>query len=90
VIPSDPQETREQAFNLLTGSQGWGMHAIQGFSIKRIFAWIATLTILVLVFVVCWLVFINKTDAQNAFVPAGFFASMITLAMAVPQLLADA
>jgi hypothetical protein len=89
TLPLIPKK-RGQAFNLITGSQGWGMHAIQGFAIKRIFAWIATLTILVLIFAFCWLYFINKTDLSNAFVPAGFFATMMGLALAVPQLLANA
>ena len=82
--------------NLATPSQGgpdvnepgsWGMHARQRFSLWKIMAWIVSLTIIGLVFVILWLVFIDRTDLQNAFVPYTFLATMVLIGMGVPQLL---
>ena len=67
--------------------ESWGMHARQRFSLWKIMAWIGTMTIIGLVFVVLWLVFIDKTDLQNAFVPYTFLATMVLIGMGVPQLL---
>ena len=68
-------------------SEEWGMHALPRFSLWKILAWIASLTILGLVFVVFWLVFIDKTDLQNAFIPFTFLATMVMIGLGVPQLL---
>ena len=65
----------------------WGMHALPRFSLWKILAWIASLAILGLVFVIFWLVFIDKTDLQNAFIPFTFLATMVMIGLAVPQLL---
>lgn len=89
TLPMIPKK-REQRLNFLLGSQGWGLHAVQGFSITKILTWIASLTSLGVVFIIMWLVFINKTDLQNAFIPVGFFMTMIALALGIPQLLGDA
>ena len=69
------------------GTEGWGLHAVPGYSLFKVLAWIAVLTVLGLVFVVCWLTFVNKTDLQNAFIPAMFLSSMLLMALAIPQLL---
>jgi hypothetical protein len=89
TLPMIPKK-REQRLNFLLGSQGWGLHAVQGFSITRILTWIASLTSLGVVFIIMCLVFINKTDLQNAFIPVGFFMTMIALALGIPQLLGNA
>lgn len=69
------------------GTEGWGLHAVQGYSLSKVLTWIAVLTLLGLVFVVFWLSFVNKTDLQNAFLPAMFLGTMLLMALAVPQLL---
>ena len=63
------------------------MHALPRFSLWKILAWIASLAIIGLVFVIFWLVFIDKTDLQNAFIPFTFLATMIMIGLGVPQLL---
>ena len=68
-------------------SEEWGMHALPRFSLWKILAWIASLAILGLVFVIFWLVFIDKTDLQNAFIPFTFLATMAMIGLGVPQLL---
>ena len=68
-------------------SNEWGMHALPRFSLWKILAWIASLTFLGLVFVILWLVFINRTDLQNAFIPFTFLATMVIIGLGVPQLL---
>jgi hypothetical protein len=70
-----------------TDSDGWGIHALQRFSLMKILWWILGLTITGIVFVVFWLVFVDKTDLQNAFVPFTFLAGMVMIGLAVPQLL---
>ena len=67
--------------------ESWGMHARQRFSLWKIMAWLVSLTIMGLVFVILWLVFIDKTDLQNAFVPYTFLATMVLIGIGVPQLL---
>ncbi|ERF75939.1 hypothetical protein EPUS_01305 [Endocarpon pusillum Z07020] len=68
-------------------SEDWGMHALQRFSLWKIMTWIALLTILGLVFVVFWLVYIDKTDLQHAFMPYTFLATMVLIGLGVPQFL---
>ena len=70
-----------------TDSEDWGMHALPRFSLWKILAWIALLTIFGLAFVIFWLVFINKTDLQNAFIPFTFLATMVLIGLGIPQLL---
>lgn len=70
-----------------TVAESWGMHARQRFSLWKIMAWIVSLTIIGLVFVVLWLVLIDKTDLQNAFVPYTFLATMLLIGLGVPQYL---
>ena len=70
-----------------TNSEDWGIHGLQGFSLWKILAWIAFLTVLGLVFVIFWLVFIDKTDLVNAFVPFTFLGTMVMIGLGVPQLL---
>ena len=69
------------------GEEGWGLHAIQGFSWFKILVWIAALTAFGLSFVLFWLLFVDRTDLQNAFVPATFLSTMIFIGLAVPQIL---
>ena len=68
-------------------SEEWGMHALPRFSLWKILAWIASLAILGLVFVIFWLVFIDKTDLQNASIPFTFLATMVMIGLGIPQLL---
>lgn len=70
-----------------SSSEEWGMHALPRFSLWKILVWIVSLAILGLVFVIFWLVFIDKTDLQNAFIPFTFLATMIMIGLGVPQLL---
>ena len=70
-----------------TSPDDWGMHALPRLSLWKILAWIAFLAILGLTFVIYWLVFINKTDLQNAFIPFTFLATMVLIGLGVPQLL---
>lgn len=69
------------------GGEGWGLHAVQGFSLFKILFWVIALTVLGLLFVLFWLLFVDNTDLQNAFVPATFLSTMIFIGLAVPQIL---
>ena len=50
-------------------------------------AWLVALTILGLAFVFYWLIFVSKTDLQNAVVPYSFLATMMVIGLGVPQFL---
>jgi hypothetical protein len=73
--------------SLDAGAEGWGIHALQRFSLMKIMWWVIGLTFVGIVFVICWLVFVSKTDLQNAFIPFTFLAGMVMVGLAVPQLL---
>ncbi|PVH76106.1 kinase-like protein [Cadophora sp. DSE1049] len=81
---------KDSTLNFNMGSQGWGLHAIEGFSLTKILIWVAVLNGVGIAFVVLWLVFVSKTDLQNAFVPVTYFMTVILLGLAVPQLLGAA
>jgi hypothetical protein len=56
--------------------EGWEIRALQRWALYQILTSIGTLTALGFTFVVLWLVIVNKTDLQNAFVPVTFLATM--------------
>ena len=70
-----------------TSSEDWGMHGLQGFSLWKILAWIAFLTVVGLTIMIFWLTFVDKTDLVNAFVPFTFLGTMVMISLGVPQLL---
>jgi hypothetical protein len=70
-----------------TGMTAWGIHAIQGWSVRKILYWFGSLTVLGLAFVPFWLIFVDKKDLQNAFTPMFFIGLMTTFAVVIPQLL---
>ncbi|CZR59541.1 uncharacterized protein PAC_09435 [Phialocephala subalpina] len=86
TISMIPKSTRPP-LPLDAGSEGWGLHGLQRFSLMKILAWVIGLWIFGLVFVILWLVFVSKTDLQNTFIPFTFLASMVMLGLGVPQLL---
>lgn len=73
--------------SLDAGAEGWGVHALQRFSLTKIIWWIAGITLFGFIFVVLWLVYVSRTDLQNAFVPYTFLASMLVFGLAIPQIL---
>ncbi|KAL4908363.1 hypothetical protein BDW74DRAFT_100086 [Aspergillus multicolor] len=69
------------------GAEGWGLHAVQGWSLYKIVVWMGTFTLIGLLFVMLWLVLVDPKDLQNAFAPGMFLAAMLCLAVGVPQVL---
>ena len=69
------------------GTCGWGIRAVDGYSMQKILCWLAFVTVLGLVFVVNWLVLVSKTDLQNGFVVPTFLGGMLMAALAIPQIL---
>ena len=86
TIDMVPKKKNERLADAM-GTEGWGLHAVQGFSLWKILVWIAVLGVLGLAFVALWLSFVNRTDLQNAFVPITFFMTAILLMLGVPQVL---
>lgn len=68
-------------------TEGWGIRAIQGFALYKILVWIGSSSFLGLVFAGLWLAFVGKADLQNAFIPYSFLATMLMMALGIPQFL---
>lgn len=69
------------------GVEGWGIHAVQGWSLWKVVSWFGAVTVIGMVFVVLWLIYVSKTDLQNAFIPIMFLLTMMMIVMGVPQLM---
>lgn len=69
------------------GAEGWGLHAVQGWSLYKIVLWIGVFTVIGLLFALLWLVLADPKDLQNAFTPGMFLAAMLCLAIGIPQFL---
>jgi hypothetical protein len=69
------------------GDSAWGIHAISGFSLFKILRWIGLSLGLGAAFIVVWLVKVDRTDLQGAFVPVTFLITMVMLALGIPQVL---
>ncbi|PNP79455.1 hypothetical protein FNYG_07071 [Fusarium nygamai] len=85
IINMLPKKSNPPPFSKRISEPGWGLHAKMGFSQRRFLAWLAFCIILGGIFVVLWLVFINPTDLQNAFIPSFLFAALLTVAMGLLQ-----
>ncbi|KAF5599972.1 serine threonine kinase [Fusarium pseudoanthophilum] len=85
IISMLPKKRNPPPFSKRISEPGWGLHAKMGFSQRRFLAWLLFCIILGGIFVVIWLVFINPTDLQNAFIPSFLFAALLTLAMGLLQ-----
>jgi len=82
-----PKKIREPLANQI-GTQGWGLSAIDGYSVYRVLIWMGVQLGLSLVFVILWLVLVSKTDPQNAFVPAGMVFMVTASVMGTLQMMA--
>ncbi|RKL01723.1 hypothetical protein BFJ71_g5052 [Fusarium oxysporum] len=85
IIDMLPKKTNPPPFPRRISEPGWGLHAKMGFSQRRFLAWLLFCIVLGGIFVVVWLVFINPTDLQNAFIPSFLFATLLTIAMGLLQ-----
>ncbi|KAF5651367.1 serine threonine kinase [Fusarium tjaetaba] len=85
IISMLPNKRNPPPFSKRISEPGWGLHAKMGFSQRRFLAWLFLCIILGGIFVVIWLVFINPTDLQNAFIPSFLFAALLTGAMGLLQ-----
>ncbi|KAJ4046559.1 hypothetical protein NW753_009380 [Fusarium oxysporum] len=85
IIDMLPKKTNPPPFPRRISEPGWGLHAKMGFSQRRFLAWLFFCIVLGGIFVVVWLVFINPTDLQNAFIPSFLFATLLTIAMGLLQ-----
>lgn len=61
------------------GAEGWGLHAVQGWSLWKVILWMGAFTLLGLLFVILWLVLVDPKDLQNAFTPGAFLVAMLCL-----------
>lgn len=81
-----PKKQNPPPFARDMGKFGWGLHAKMGFSQWRFLCWLIGCFILNVIFVALWLVYVNSTDLQNAFVPAAFSTAVLTFGLAVIQI----
>ncbi|KAF5644454.1 serine threonine kinase [Fusarium sp. NRRL 52700] len=85
IIYMLPKKKNPPPFSKRISEPGWGLHAKMGFSQRRFLAWLCFCIILGGIFVIFWLVFINKADLQNAYIPTFLFTTLLTVAMGLLQ-----
>ncbi|KAI1751797.1 hypothetical protein F4782DRAFT_547348 [Xylaria castorea] len=85
IIELLPRKRSPPSLDRKRGVEGWGLHARMGFSVYKFCCWIVVCFLVNVIFVVVWLVCISPTDLQNAFVPAFFVTSALTIGLAVVQ-----
>jgi hypothetical protein len=90
ILPMIPKKNVPPALHERRGTEGWGLHAKQGFSLFKIALWIVLMQALGFTFVIFWLLFITKTDLQNAFVPVTYLTSLIALIVGISQFISPA
>ena len=71
----------------IDGHQGWGIHAVQGYSLMKFLNWMMVLTVLGMVFLVVWLVKVDEKDLVNALAPLMFFYTTVLVVLGIPQVL---
>lgn len=82
-----PQKLKPPPLAQEMGEQGWGLHVKTGIVLWKFLCWmILPPAIMSLIFMVLWLVYINPTDLQNAFVPATIVTALLALGLAVIQM----
>ncbi|RBA18502.1 serine/threonine protein kinase [Fusarium proliferatum] len=86
IVDMLPKKRNPPPFSKRISEPGWGLHAKMGFSQRRFLAWLVFCIVLGGIFVVAWLVLINPTDLQNAFIPSFLFAALLTIAMGLLQI----
>ncbi|KAG4277154.1 serine/threonine protein kinase [Fusarium proliferatum] len=85
IVDMLPKKRNPPPFSKRISEPGWGLHAKMGFSQRRFLAWLVFCIILGGIFVVFWLIFINKTDLQNASIPTFLFVAILTVALGLLQ-----
>lgn len=85
IVDMLPKKRNPPPFSKRISEPGWGLHAKMGFSQRRFLAWLVFCIMLGGIFVVFWLIFINKTDLQNAYIPTFLFAAILTVALGLLQ-----
>lgn len=86
IVNMLPKKQDPPTFIKNAGTAGWGIHAQLGFSVWRFIVWVLVCFIASTAFIIAWLVCINSTDLQNAFVPATTLTTVLTISLAVIQL----
>lgn len=86
IIDMLPKKVNPPPFAKKVKEPGWGLHAKMGFSQRRLLVWLLFCFVSNGIFVSLWLVYISKTDLQNAFVPTSVATFAMTLGLAVLQM----
>ncbi|KAF6802733.1 serine/threonine protein kinase [Colletotrichum sojae] len=87
IVKILPRKILPPQFMRKERTRGWGVYAKMGYSVKKILWWLVSGVLFVVVFAVVWLVYIDKKDLQNAFTPVTLFFTVITILVAVAQLM---
>ncbi|GKT52316.1 uncharacterized protein ColSpa_12497 [Colletotrichum spaethianum] len=85
VMTMLPKKKIPPNFKREMGMCGWGIYAQMGFSVKKILWWLIFCMISMSIFAAVWLVCINSTDLQNAFMPATIVLTLFTIVLGVAQ-----
>jgi hypothetical protein len=74
-----PKKIAPPSIQKTFGTEGWGLHAIEGISFLRFIFWTLLTQVVCFAFVCVWLTIISKTDLQNAFLPSILLNTLITI-----------
>jgi hypothetical protein len=75
--------------NWAARDEGWGIRAIQGWSLMKVSLWLGGATFTGGIFALLWLIKVSKTDLQNAFVPMIYLLTTIMVVMGIPAFLVN-
>jgi hypothetical protein len=85
ILPLVPKRLVPPLLPKTMGTEGWDLHAIQGWSFLKITSWFIMTHFIGFIFVFFWLGFVNKMDLQNAFIPLTFFTASVMVSFGICQ-----
>lgn len=83
-----PKKLVPPSVELKYSSEGVGIRPIYNVSFWKFLVYLGVMMFLTLVFAALWLILVDKTDLQNAFVPVTIVVGFISVWVAVAQYIA--
>ncbi|KAF4940722.1 hypothetical protein CGCF245_v002279 [Colletotrichum fructicola] len=85
MISMLPKKKIPPDFNKTMRTMGWGIHAEMGFSAKKILWWLLFSFMFLILSAAPWLIWVDRFDLQNAFVPGGTILTVLMTCVAIAQ-----
>lgn len=80
-----PKKRVPPDFNKKMRKMGWGMHAQMGLSVKKMLWWLLFCVVSLIISAAPWLIWVDRFDLQNAFMPGSTILAVLTICVAVAQ-----